>query len=252
MMLLVDIGNSRVKWSQFDGKQLSGFGDMLRVGREFKDVAKAAWAEMEPPERVLITNVAGASIKRSANLWIRRRWKVAPEFIEASAEAVGVTSAYESPKQLGPDRWVSLLAARDEVKGPVVVVDCGTAITIDALNAQGEHLGGLIVPGLDLMARSLIDRAPGIDEPSPDNPGHVALFARDTDSAVTGGALYAAVAILDRAVNDVVAELGPKVCTLLTGGDAERVGPLLAREPIYEPHLVLKGTALLAAQPCDT
>lgn len=252
MILLVDIGNTRVKWAALNDGALGEFGDAVRLDREFKEVAKAAWAELEAPERVLVTNVAGPSVKKSANLWMRRRWKTAPEFVEAGAEACGVINAYEKPKKLGPDRWVAMVAARSIVQGPVVVVDCGTAITIDVLSMEGRHLGGLIIPGLGLMARSLIDRAPGIDEPSPDNPGHVALFGRDTDSAVTGGALYGAVALLDRAVSDVMAELGPRVTTIVTGGDAGRIGPLLARSVQYEPHLVLKGLAELARETCVT
>lgn len=252
MILLIDIGNTRLKWAFVNGEELRDPASTHREDKEFKDLAKAHWAELEPPERVLVCNVAGPAWKKSANLWIKRRWKVAPEFVQVEAEACGVHNAYKDPKQLGADRWAALLAAHEIARDGACIIDCGTAITIDALAADGHHLGGLIVPGLSMMARSLIERAPDIHEPVPHNASEVALFACDTDNAVGGGALYAAVSLLDRAVADVQAELGPELTVLITGGDAERVAPLLKSRPVMEPHLVLKGLARMARTPaCD-
>lgn len=247
MILLLDIGNSAMKWAFLGAGGLEGAGAVLRADKEFKDLAKAHWSDCEPPERVLVSNVAGPALKKSVTLWIKRRWKLSPEFVQAEAEAGGVRNAYLEPKKLGADRWAALIGARQLVSGPVCIIDCGTAITIDALADDGRHLGGLIVPGLALMARSLIERAPDIHEPSEDAPGDVALFARDTDNGVAGGALYAAVALLDRAIADVAAELGAKLTVIVTGGDGERIARLLRYRVRYEPQLVLQGLASIAA-----
>ena len=249
MILLLDIGNTCMKWAFLQEDRLDRAGLMLRADKDFKDLAKASWPDCELPERVLVCNVAGPSMKKSATLWIKRHWKQAPEFIQAEAESCGVRNAYHEPKKLGADRWAALIGARHLVPGPVCVIDCGTAITIDALAGDGHHLGGLIVPGLALMARALIDRAPDIHEPSSNHHGEVALFARDTDNAVTGGALYAAVSLLDRAVADVAAELGSQLAVIITGGDGERIAKLLRCKAMVEPLLVLKGLARMAASP---
>jgi type III pantothenate kinase len=195
MTLLLDIGNTCMKWAFLGANGLENAGSVLRAEKEFKDLAKASWSDCESPERVLVCNVAGPALKKSATLWIKRHWKVVPEFIQPEVETCGVRNAYHEPRKLGADRWAALIGARHLVKGPACVIDCGTAITIDALAADGRHLGGLIIPGLALMAQALINRAPDIHEPSRLNAGEVALFARDTDNAVTGGALYAAVAL---------------------------------------------------------
>lgn len=254
MILLLDIGNTCMKWAFLRDERLELAGTALRVDKDFKDLAKTSWADCEAPERVLVGNVAGAAMKKSATLWIKRHWKLTPEFIQAEAQACGVRNAYHEPKKLGVDRWAALIGARHLAPGPACVIDCGTAITIDALAEDGRHLGGLIIPGLALMARSLIDRAPDIHEPSPNTPGEVALFARDTDNAVTGGALYAAVSLLDRAVADVAAELGPRLTVIITGGDGERIAKLLRCQALVEPQLVLKGLARMAnsvAEPAE-
>ncbi len=253
MILLLDIGNTSMKWAFLQDGNLQGQGSTVRADKEFKDLAKASWPDIEPPERVLVCNVAGPAMKKSANLWIKRRWKVTPEFIQAEADACGVHNAYHEPKKLGTDRWAALIAARQLSKGASCVIDCGTAITIDALSADGRHQGGLIIPGLALMARSLIDRAPDIHEPTADTSEDVALFARDTDNAVSGGALYAAVALLDRAITDVTAALGPRLSVFITGGDGARIAGLLRCRATCDPDLVLKGLAQMAQVPaCDT
>lgn len=248
MILLLDIGNTCMKWAFLQEGRLEQPGSVLRGDKDFKDLAKACWHDCEAPQRVLVCNVAGPAMKKSATLWIKRHWKQDPKFIQSEAESCGVRNAYFEPKKLGADRWAALIGARHLVPGPACVIDCGTAITIDALAEDGRHLGGLIIPGLALMARSLIDRAPDIHEPSSDNGSEVALFARDTDNAVTGGALYAAVSLLDRAVADVTAELGPQLAVIITGGDGERIAQLLRSQARVEPQLVLEGLAHMAVQ----
>lgn len=252
MILLLDIGNTCMKWAFLGADGLEQAGAVVRADKDFKDLAKGSWSGWEPPERVLVCNVAGPTLKKSVTLWTKRHWKVSPEFIQSEAEACGVRNAYHEPRKLGSDRWAALIGARQLVDGPACVIDCGTAITIDALAADGRHLGGLIIPGLALMAHALIERAPDIHVSSPANPSEVALFARDTDNAVSGGALYAAVALLDRAIADVAAELGAGVAVIMTGGDGERIAQLLRYPARIEPELVLRGMARLAETQCAT
>src|SRR3569832_603245 len=127
------------------------------------------------------------------------------------------------------------------------IVDAGTAITLDDLSTDGHHLGGLIMPGIELMRRSLLERSEGIRAAtaSPER-GDITLLARDTQSGVDGGTLYAAVAAIDRVMQDVGTELGETLTRVITGGDAERLLTLLHGQYHHVPDLVLHGLAIIA------
>ncbi len=247
MMLLIDIGNSRIKWALTDAEDWQAGNPLLRGKHAFKDIARPAWKDLEPPERVIVACVAGDDYAKSVKTWIKRRWKIDPEFIKTDAQNCGVTNAYPDPERLGVDRWASLIAAHALYDAPVCIVDCGTAITIDAVAADGKHLGGLIVPGLDLMISSLTSQAPGI-ELDKAMQQEVSLLGRDTESAVKGGTLYSAVALIDRVYNDISDELGRSTVSVITGGDAGRILPLLSKQPDHEPDLVLRGLQIFAGE----
>lgn len=245
MNLLVDIGNARIKWALQDGDCWTSGSPLLRQSKAFKDLARPAWKELETPGRVLVSSVAGGDYDKSVHTWIKRRWKVAPEFLRATGSQCGVTNAYKEPARLGNDRWAYLLAAHAASRAPTIIVDCGTAITVDALAADGRHLGGLIAPGIDLMAASLATKAPCIEILDLENHD-IALLGSSTEVGVTGGVLYAAVSLVDRVFHDLRNELGRSARLLITGGDAERIAPLLTAKPVIESELVLKGLAVFA------
>ncbi|HEB98625.1 MAG TPA: type III pantothenate kinase [Thiotrichales bacterium] len=247
MILLLDAGNSRLKWAFLDEAGLHEGGALDRAGAQTRDLARQAWGEMEAPEAAYVANVGGATLRRSLTAWMTRNWRITPVFVAAEAEAFGVRNAYARPEGLGVDRWLALIAARGRGKGPVAVVDAGTAITIDVLSAKGQHLGGLIVPGISLMREALAERAEGIGGlPSLAETPPEGLLAADTGSAVIGGTLYAAVAVIDRVLADVRQELGANTRCFITGGDAEQLLPLLATQPRHAPGLVLEGLAMVA------
>lgn len=245
MNLLVDIGNARIKWVSQEGDSLQPGAPMLRHNKAFKDIARPAWKDLETPKRVIVSNVAGTEYEKAVATWVKRRWKLVPEFLRASKECNGVTNAYKEPGRLGADRWANLLAAHAHYHAPVVIVDCGTAITVDAMTADGRHLGGLIAPGIEMMTASLTRSAPGIEIIHSDNHD-IVLLGSSTEVGVTGGVLYTAVSLVDRVFVDLKSELGRSTRQIITGGDAGRIGPLLSIQPIHEPDLVLKGLAAFA------
>ena len=248
MILLVDIGNASLKWAYLEDGRFETGGALPRKDRETRDLAKQAWGAIDPPERVLVANVAGERVRRSLTAWMSRHWKVSPEFPVSDSAACGVRNGYREPAQLGIDRWAAMLAARSLVKGPVCVVDCGTAITLDVVDTGGMHRGGLIVPGVRLMRTALSQGTAGIPEFPMEDPlkEDASLLATNTANAVFGGTLYAAVALIDRVSADLRAELGASLAVVITGGDAPDLLPLLASKPRHEPDLVLRGLALLA------
>jgi len=247
MMLLVDIGNARIKWALQNADNWKTGEPLQRQNRAFKDIARPAWKDLDAPERVIVSNVAGEDYRKSVQTWVKRRWKVTPEFLPVTEQQCGVSNAYSVPQRLGADRWANLLAVHAHYKGPAVVIDCGTAITIDAIAADGTHLGGLIVPGMDLMVSALTGHAPGIQIEDADNQ-EISLLGRSTEAAVSGGVLYTAIALVERVFMDLQGELGNRTNLLLTGGDATRILPLLGSRPEYVPDLVLKGLAVYAEE----
>jgi type III pantothenate kinase len=242
-MLLADIGNTRVKWASVKDEELSGHGAVEHATVGLAQALEEAWGRLRKPSRLVVANVAGATAAGVLTGWALGRWGLTPELVVARDAAAGVRNAYPEPERLGADRWAALVGARALCQGAACVVDCGSAVTADALSAEGEHLGGLILPGLALMRRSLIEGTAGV---RPVGDADVALLARNTAGAVAAGTLYALVAAVDRIGADLSAELGGRVETILTGGDAARLLPLLARRWTYAPDLVLRGLAVLA------
>lgn len=248
MIILVDIGNSRMKWAALvDGvvedSQAVDCDDLTPA-----KLAKKAWEKLEGiPERVVIASVAPAKLIKGIVAWISRHWKIKADVIKSQAEFAGVQNAYIEPALLGVDRWSTLLAVRSITGGAACIIDCGTAITIDVLSARGEHLGGLIAPGLTAMTGCLVDKTEAIAGMK-ESSGEVSLLARDTYAAVHAGSLYAVIALIDRVISDLRMELKGGFRIFLTGGDAKKLMPLLDDRSTFEPDLVLKGLACILAE----
>ncbi|MDE2346034.1 MAG: type III pantothenate kinase [Gammaproteobacteria bacterium] len=245
MMLMVDAGNTRIKWGLATAGVLSAPGACTYKGLALAETLGQVWSGLQTPERILAANVAGAGLGGSLADFCRQRFGREVEFVQASAKSCGVTNAYAQPVQLGADRWAAIIGAHHIYKGPACVISCGTAITIDGVTGDGRHLGGLIAAGLTAMQQALADAAPVLPR---EVGGNHTLFAQDTQTAVTSGLLYAAAGFIERTTGEMRARLGEDTKLLLTGGDIERLRPLLHGRFTLAPHLVLEGLALLAEQ----
>jgi type III pantothenate kinase len=169
------------------------------------------------------------------------------QFARTQREACGVTNSYRQPRRMGVDRWAAMIGAWAEVKGSCLIVDAGTAVTIDALDDDGQHLGGQILPGVTLMAETLASRTsdiPNIQRRAASQGRGMEMFASTTAGAVGHGASNAVVGAVERAMH-VMRENGHAPTIALTGGDASRILKSLDEEPIHRPHLVLQGLAQL-------
>ncbi|HMB73548.1 MAG TPA: type III pantothenate kinase, partial [Gammaproteobacteria bacterium] len=180
---------------------------------------------------------------------------VTPWFAHSRAAACGVRSAYMQPHTLGVDRWAAIVAGfrrgRASAPGePVCVVDAGTALTIDAISASGEHQGGLILPGLRLLREALLAAAADIDsttqEPSAAPPGF-SVFARSTEQALANSGSLACAAAVDRCARTLSAQGGAPY-VVLCGGDAAALAPWLETRAQICPNLVFEGLAMLFEQ----
>lgn len=244
MALLVDIGNTRIKWCVSSQGKLGAVQSSVYERENFPVIWEQQWADIEEPARILVSNVAGTEVAHQLAGWCAEKWDKQVQFLVPQAQAYGVRNAYLEPARLGADRWAYLIAVHQRVRAPACIVDCGSAITIDAIDAQGQHLGGLIVPGLAAMRRALAKDTACIEEHS-DGGEAVFLLARETRDAVAGGTLYAVVAVIDRVAGDIEAELGGNMACILTGGDGPQIADLLSRKFRYEADLVLQGLAVV-------
>lgn len=243
MILLVDVGNSRIKWMIDERGQFQARGQARHGAENWAEAAARLWGSLERPARAIIVSVAGAEARAGLTHWIGQRWAIEAEFVVSTAVACGVRNAYAEPERLGADRWVAMIAARALTRQSCYVVDCGTAVTIDALAADGRHLGGVIVPGMRLMREALYRDTQQI----PPEAGEPRLFGQSTRDCVWGGAAHAVAAAIDGIIERMMAvgEVGTRV---LTGGDAEAVLPRLLGRYRLEPDLIFHGLRVIAEQ----
>jgi type III pantothenate kinase len=247
MQALVDIGNTRIKWALWDGERLAQRGSAVHRGAV--DAAVRAFAAALPREvsRVVVANVAGEALAAALRAAVGAR--AALDLVVPSTERFGVRCAYADPLRLGVDRWVAVLAAHALAPGVACVIQAGTAVTFDAVAADGAHLGGLILPGARLAAAALAGNTSDIGAtPVPAAaPRGLALLGRDTATAVGHGSMLALAGALDRAVRTVAAEVGAPT-VYLAGGDTDALAMWLETKVEPRADLVLEGLALFAAE----
>jgi len=246
MKLLVDIGNSRVKWASIDKNGLSEGQSFQRGKTGIKAALNKAWKKLENVEGIYVANVGGDKLATQLSDWTEKQWQLSPVFIHTERKRFGVTNAYDEPAKLGVDRWLSLIAARQHARQAQCVIDCGTAMTIDIVTKTGQHQGGMILPGLSLMRSSLVANTHALTEESDEK--EFKTLATNTYSAIQAGTLYSVTATLERIISDLEESFDNKIRFIITGGDAENLLPLLPDNINHYPEIVLKGLAFYARQ----
>ncbi|WP_438971053.1 type III pantothenate kinase [Methylophaga sp.] len=246
MKLLVDIGNSRVKWATMDKTGIGESQNFQRGKTGIKAALNKAWKKLEDVEAIYVANVGGDKIAEQLTEWTEKQWQLKPIVIHTENKRFGVSNAYDEPAKLGVDRWLSLIAARQHARQAQCVIDCGTAITIDIVSKNGQHQGGMILPGLGLMRSSLAANTHALtDEP---DEKEFNTLATNTFSAIQAGTLYSVTATLERIITDLKDNFDDKVRFIITGGDAESLLPLLPEKISHYPNIVLRGLAFYARQ----
>jgi type III pantothenate kinase len=251
-VLLIDIGNTRIKWARFDGERVGRQRAAVHSGWGAEDYARRVIGSGRRLDRILVASVAGVRADRNLVLAARRARAPAPEFVVSQRRAAGVTSGYLEPWRWGVDRFVAAIGAYHLAKGRAVcVVGVGTAMTIDLVDAEGRHRGGAIIPAPKLMVDTLLKNTDGIRRRAQGGAGGGnSLFGRSTRAALVQGSRYAAAALIDRAVGEaraLVRARSPLV--VLTGGGAPSVQPLVRSACVSVPDLVLRGLAAFSSEP---
>ena len=238
MILAVDAGNTRIKGGPHANGAWRATGACATT-----DAAALTdhWHTLTAPSRIIVANVAGDRVQ-AAIVAACAGFGHALQFIVGRAAQCGVRSSYEQPAQLGCDRWAALIGAHHLYPGASLVVNAGTALTVDALTDDGLFLGGIIAPGLDLMRRALDTHTARLRW----QPGEVRFFPNNTGDAIMSGAAHALAGAIERMATFMCESGQDPLRVLLSGGAAGQLRPLIALETIAVDNLVLEGLVTIA------
>lgn len=245
--LLFDIGNTRLKWGLADDGAIRRTGSINH--ERLREQGFAALTTRLPAnvDAVLASNVAGQTFATRLAGVIGLHCNCDMHFARSAATACGVTNSYRQPRRLGVDRWAAMIGAHAQFRKAVCIVDAGTAVTIDALEKSGQHLGGQILPGMRLMTEALTrdtSDLPAVKRAPPQAHGALSGFVNSTGSAIYTGSMAAVCGAIEKAVRSM-RSAGYRPALVLTGGDASRILPVLDTPAEHRPNLVLEGLAIM-------
>jgi type III pantothenate kinase len=239
LILLIDVGNSRIKYATLEGGELHS---VTRI--EYSENAlQQEWVARltQTPDSVFIASVGSPDIDNSLLKACHKRWGITASMLQAGSHCAGLTNGYAAPTTLGVDRWAAMIGAYRLIRDAVLVIDCGTACTADFVDQHGIHRGGAIIPGMQMMQDSLSTATARIDVVGPKSsetePGST------TEACIHLGSREAVIGFIERMVQMARIQLGEGVAILITGGGAEILLPDLADEFCYEKELVFLGMA---------
>lgn len=237
MILLLDIGNTRLKWARWDGAALVPGTPLDHAGQPALAVRALPGAA---PQAIWIAQVLGAEHAQPLELALHARFGRIPHFAASEAQRAGLRNAYAEPQRLGIDRWLMMLALWQELHGPFCVAGAGTALTLDAVDPDGGHRGGFIAAGLSTHVEAVLGATRFATRGL--SSAYATGLGTDTESCVQQGALLACLGAIDRGW--YAAGAPPK--KFISGGDAERLLPFLSHGWMHRPLLVLEGLLVLA------
>lgn len=239
-LMAIDSGNTRVKWGLHDGCSWLMKGD---VAQDRNILLRQAWQDLPKPLCVMGSNVANTKTKAALSE-ILSCWEVKPKWITPLAYQCSVRNYYADPSLLGSDRWAALIAAWDLQRKGCLVVDVGTAMTVDTLSDTGEFLGGVIVPGLDLMKEALATNTTLLQR----QEGELHDYPDNTADAIHSGAIQSLIGAVERMTALLTVTLGYVPECIISGSGSHQLESLLSMNTNVVDNLVLEGLVLIAEE----
>ena len=248
--LALDVGNTRLKWAEYDAPVVGA--SLLAHGAVFLEhidrLADEDWRDLAEPAAILGCVVAGDAIKRRVAEQMEI-WDVLPRWVISSPQEAGLTNGYDHPARLGSDRWVAMIGAHHRllargVRKPCLVVMVGTAVTVEAIDASGRFLGGIILPGHGIMLRALESGTAGLHVPT----GEVQDFPTNTSDALTSGGTFAIAGAVQRMVDNITRHCGEAPVCIMTGGAGWKMAPSMTVEFELVENLIFDGLLEIASR----
>ena len=247
--LALDVGNTRLKWARYEAARPGA--KLLEHGAVFLEnidkLAEDEWRDMPAPSAILGCIVAGDAVKRRVAEQMES-WDVLPRWVVSSPQEAGLTNGYDHPARLGADRWVAMIGARHRTLArgsskPCVVVMVGTAVTVEAIDASGRFLGGIILPGHGIMLRALESGTAGLHVPT----GDVRDFPTNTSDALTSGGTFAIAGAVQRMIDNVRCHCGEVPECIMTGGAGWKMAPSMSVKFELVESLIFDGLLEIAS-----
>lgn len=241
-MILIDIGNTRIKWASFIAGQLGTMHALNHTEQGFSKKLVDAWQKTPSPDKIYLASVGPVTIKQNIIHLTQVIWpEVIFQEVHTQKKALGVNNAYRQYQKLGVDRWLSILAAYHYFHPPVCIISCGTAITLDIIDQHGQHLGGMIMPGFNLLKNALSKGTANLGLSIQNYPLGLSC---DTESAIYNGNLNAVKGFIEFGL----ASYHQPLPLILTGGDAQFFQDALKLRASVDSQLVMKGLCLIAGE----
>ena len=246
--MLIDFGNSCCKWAVLHNESLGSVSSTSYLSTDPSAMAASLLSDLpvQQCEQIHAVSVLGPKFDQQFADLVKREAKIVVQYHVSQRRAYGVQLAYADPGTYGADRYAALVAAHHSGSGAKIVVDCGTAVTVDAIDSVGKHLGGLIMPGVELMCSVLAATTAGIP-PIATNASVQYLNANTHDSVVSGSTLC-----LQHGLQSIIAsmqqQLDSQVSLIVTGGARALLGKFLCGQWIERPELVLEGLQIMQSK----
>jgi type III pantothenate kinase len=255
VLLAVDVGNTNVTFALFEGERLAADWRVTshreRTADEMAVELRQLFA-LRDLELSVVTGVVISSVVPNLNpalIEASRRYLKCEPLMVGPGVKTSVKVRYDNPKEVGADRIANALAAYTKYGGPIIVIDFGTAVTYDAINAVGDYLGGAIAPGVEISLDALVSQTAmlrRVEAVAPDS-----VIGRNTVASIQSGLVWGFVAQVEGMVARMVAELGGSARVIATGGQAALVAGLTHVIEVTDPLLTLEGLRLIYLQNSD-
>lgn len=244
-MLLVDIGNSSVKWAETASTNRFDMLQQLYPQNVTKKFFIEIWNNIKKPEKLMVTCVAGKHVWQAMEEACHVLWDMKAERITSTQNGYGLINAYSKPADLGSDRWCAMIGAQQSADSAFIVIAAGSALTLDMVDESGQHLGGYIMPGLNMMRKSLGLDTAQVKTDVIENKSPSLSLARSTTGCVEAGIYLSSVKLIEAVYEKESKNVKTLQC-YISGGNANLIANLLGFKCVIMPDIVLRGLAHIA------
>jgi len=249
MLLVVDVGNTQTHFGTYEGGELVEHWRFATVrdstadeiGAALRNLVELRGVELEQID----SSIVSSTVPQLGPQWLEmtERYLGHEMLVVGPGFKTGMPLRYDNPREIGADRLVNAVAAYERTRGACIVVDFGTAITYDPVSAEGEYLGGIISPGVEISVEALASRAAKLPKVDLEPPR--ALIGKSTIEAIRSGVIYGFAAMVDGIVARLLEEMGEETATIATGGLAHHIVPFTERIDEIDDLLTLEGLRIL-------